>query len=65
MKWKLFEYLKYRKIINYLKSKDEREYNCLDSILKYYIEGHLERLLNNYGFSKIECFFEIWKKVIV
>ena len=50
-----------RKIIKYLKSKEESQYNILDHIFKFYIDGNLKDLLNNYGFSKIECFPQIRK----
>lgn len=48
-----------RKIIKYLRLKEESQYNNLDRIYKFYIDGHLKELLNNYGFSEIECYSQI------
>jgi len=53
---------KYRKIMKYLKSKDEKEYNNLDHIFQVYITEQLQKELMSYNFSKIECFSQIWKK---
>lgn len=62
MEGKIDRYFKYRKVTKYLKSKDESQYNILDKIFKYYVDGHLEKLLSNYPFSKIEIYSQIDKK---
>lgn len=62
MEWKLTRYFKYGKINKYLKSKDESQYNILDNIFKCYVDGHLEKLLNNYLFSEIEYYPNISKR---
>ncbi|HBL85193.1 MAG: hypothetical protein A2Y17_11535 [Clostridiales bacterium GWF2_38_85] len=50
-----------RKIVKYLKNKEESQYTVLDNIFKLYIDGHLEELLNNYGFSEIKFYPHIRK----
>ncbi len=62
MEGKLKRYFKYGKINKYLKSKDESQYNILDKILKYYVDGYLEKLMNNYQFLKIEYYPLISKR---
>lgn len=62
MEGKLTKYFKYRKINKYLKSLEERQYNFLDKTFEYYVDGHLEKFLSNYNFSKIECFSHFDKK---
>lgn len=62
MEGKLIRYFKYGKINKYLKSKDESQYNNLDKIFKYYVDGHLKNLLSNYHYSKIEYYPRISKR---
>lgn len=62
MEGKLVRYFKYGKINKYLKSKDESQYNILDKIFKYYVDGHLKKLLSNYQYSKIEYYPHISKR---
>lgn len=50
-----------RKIVKYLKLKEESQYTFLDDCLKNYINGGRIKYLANYKFSKIEIFPEITK----
>ncbi len=59
---KLIKYFKHRKINKYLKSKDERLYNILDKLLKCYIDGRLQMLLNSYNYSNIQFYPHISKR---
>ena len=45
MEGKITRYFKYRKINKYLKSKNNSQYNCLDNILIYYVNGKLQKIL--------------------
>ena len=58
---KLNKFFKYRKIKKYLETKDKNQYNYLDNIFKFYVDGHMEILLNNYHFLKIEYYPQISK----
>lgn len=62
MEGRLTRYFKYGKINKYLELKDESRYNILDKIFKCYVDGHLEKLLSNYHFSKIEYYPLIGKR---
>jgi len=62
MKRKLFERLKYRKVIKYLESKEESQYNNLDKVLKYYCDGELQKEMEEQNFSDFEFFPKINKK---
>ena len=49
------------KIIQYLNSKKNDEYNYLDILLKKYCNGELSQLLSKYKFTNIEIFPKISK----
>lgn len=49
MEGKLTRYFKYRKINKYLKSKNVSQYNCLNNILIDYVNGKLQKILENYN----------------
>lgn len=49
------------KIIQYLNSKKNDEYNYLDILLEKYCNGELTQLLSKYKFTKIEIFPQISK----
>ena len=49
------------KIIQYLNSKKNDEYNYLDFLLEKYCNGELTQLLSKYKFTKIEIFPQISK----
>lgn len=51
-----------RKIIKYLKKKNQSEYSELDKIFTKYLDGSLENLLCNLGFSNIEIFPQIRRR---
>lgn len=61
MEGKITRYFQYRKINKYLKSKNTN-YNCLDNILIYYINGKLQKILESYYFKKINIYPLISKK---
>ena len=44
MEGNIARYFKYRKINKYLKSKNSSQYNCLDNLFVYYVNGKLQKL---------------------
>lgn len=62
MEGKLIRYFKYGKINKYLKSKNTSQYNCLDNILAYYVNGKLQKILEKFNFKKIKIYPLIAKK---
>lgn len=62
MEGKISKYFKYRRINKYLKSKNNSQYNCLDNILIYYVDGNLQKVLERYNFKKINIYPVIGKK---
>ena len=50
-----------RRIIKYLKKKEESQYTILDNIFQYYIDGRLEELLQQNDFTDIEIYPELHK----
>ena len=62
MEGKLTRYFKYRKINKYLKSKNVSQYNCLDNILIDYVNGKLQKILENYNLKKINIYPLIGRK---
>ena len=62
MEGKLKRYFKYGKINKYLKSKNASQYNYLDNILIYYVNGKLQKILEKYNFKKIGIYPLVGKK---
>lgn len=62
MEGKITRYFKYRKINKYLKLKNKSQYNCLDNIFINYINGKLQKILENYNFKKINIYPLIGKR---
>lgn len=62
MEGKLTRYFKYGKINKYLKLKDNSQYNCLDNLLICYVNGKLQKILENYNFKKINIYPLISKR---
>ena len=56
MEGNIARYFKYRKINKYLKSKNSSQYNCLDNLLEYYVNGKLQKLLESYNFRDINIY---------
>lgn len=56
MEGNIARYFKYRKINKYLKSKNSSQYNCLDNLLVYYVNGKLQKLLESYNFRDINIY---------
>lgn len=59
---KLTNYFKYGRINKYLKSKDISQYNWLDKVLGYYVNGYLKKILESYKFTKINIYPQIGRK---
>lgn len=62
MEGKLTRYFKLKRIEKYLESKNESQYNFFDKILICYINGELEKTLEDYGFKNVNIYSKIGRK---